>query len=279
MLRIFVEIARFIAKAILFIVSAEITMIVLIVQCCSIKKRVNIYQKGRQVRKYESKSKVQQEAASLNFEKVYKAMGRDVVATNPSTTVNETKTKNAKLQKKQQANFKQSPPLIEKLPQGENHSMVVVIENKKMDDENGMSPKINGLVSMKPEQKPEVNNSMEKKLEQDDAKKSYSIVKESMRYNDSKEKCRNDSETFPILSATHFKESDKQLLAQQMLGLESIPSKKESVQVKVILDDKPEALDFSRVLLKKNENDKVKMNELEGNNPVSEDKESETGDE
>nr|CDP98466.1 Bm10517, isoform a [Brugia malayi] len=88
MLRIFVEIARFIAKAILFIVSAEITMIVLIVQCCSIKKRVNIYQKGRQVRKYESKSKVQQEAASLNFEKVYKAMGRDVVATNPSTTVN-----------------------------------------------------------------------------------------------------------------------------------------------------------------------------------------------
>ncbi|EJW83770.1 hypothetical protein WUBG_05320, partial [Wuchereria bancrofti] len=89
MLRIFIEIARFIAEAILLIVSAEITMIVLIVQCCSIKKHVNIYRKGRQqVRKYESESKVQQEAASLNFEKVYKAMGRDVVATNPSTTVN-----------------------------------------------------------------------------------------------------------------------------------------------------------------------------------------------
>ncbi|VDN85198.1 unnamed protein product [Brugia pahangi] len=276
MLRIFVEIARFIAEAILFIVSAEITMIVLIVQCCSIKKRnhVNIYQKGRQVREYESKSKVQQEAAcKLNFKII------DVIATNPSTTVNETKTKNAKLQKKQQANFKQSPPLIEKLPRGENHSMVVVIEDKEVNDENGMSPKINGLVPMKPEQKPEVNNSMEKKLEQDDAKKSYSNLKESVRYNDSKERCRNDSETFPILSATHFKESDKQLLAQQMLGLKSIPSKKESVQVKVTLDDKPEALDLSQVLLKKNENDEVKMNELEGNNPVSEDKESETGDE
>ncbi|VDM20294.1 unnamed protein product [Wuchereria bancrofti] len=198
------------------------------------------------------------------------------------------KNENAKLQKKQQANFKQSPPLVQKLPQEGNHSMVGVIEDKKMKDENEMRPKINGLVSMKPElvsmkpeQKKEVNNSVEKKLEEDDAKKSYSNVKESVRYNDSKEKCRKDSETFPILSATHFKECNKRLLTkniQQMLGVKFIPSKKEFVQVKIILDEKPEALDLSQVLLKKNENE-VKMNELEGNYPTSEDKESETGDE